>query len=214
MLCAATLVVTNNSDNGSGSLRQAVLDVVTGDEITFSAGLAGQTITLTSDIEINDDFDIIGLGADQLTLSGNGVTRIFTIMPGTIVNISRLSFVDGNDSFAGGAISVSGSTTQLNIDQCQFLNNTASSRGGAIHNDGASINIFNTTVSANISNTFGGGINNEGAGQLLIRNSTLSGNMAMSSDGGAITNFNGTLDIANSTVINNFAAVIAGEQLP
>lgn len=210
MTWAATLTVINTNDNGVGSLRQAILDGVDGDQVIFDNALSAQTIVFLSSIVIDQSLDIVGLGADQLTLSGNGNTRMFDIISGANVTITGLSFVDGNDPVSGGAISVSGGTTQLTVQQCQFLNNTVGTSGGAINNVGSSVSIFSSTLSGNISNTFGGAINNTGVGQLFIRNSTLSGNSAMNSDGGAITNLNGTLDIANSTVINNFALMIAG----
>src|ERR1700676_2110657 len=44
----STLMVTNNSDSGSGSLRFEVDHSHRGDTIRFAASLSGQTITLTS----------------------------------------------------------------------------------------------------------------------------------------------------------------------
>lgn len=205
---AATQMVTNTNDSGPGSLRQAVLDAVSGDDVVFDNSLQGQTIGLLSQINIAIDLDIQGLGADQLTISGGDLTRMFSINSGAVVSISGLSFVDGNAG-VGGAITVSGGGTVLTIVQTQFLNNNGGSTGGAIDNNGATISIFESTLSANQVGTFGGAINNAGGGQLLIRNSTLSGNQA-GADGGAITNLGGMLDIANSTVINNFAGNFAG----
>jgi len=178
---AETLTVTNVNDSGAGSLRQMVLDAVDGDQVVFDNTLASQTITFLSSIVIDDNLEIVGLGANQLTLSGAGNTRLFFVSPGVNVTISDLSLVDGNDPVSGGAIAVTGSTTVLTLLRCQFLNNTAGTSGGAVNNSGATVNVLETTVSANTSNTFGGGINNAGAGQLFIRNSTFSGNVAMTS---------------------------------
>ncbi len=206
---AETLIVSNNNDAGAGSLRQAVLDASAGDEIVFNNSLAGQTIQLGSSINIGFDLNIQGLGADQLTLSGGNSTRMFTIQAAAEVSISGLEFVDGNAA-AGGAISNSGAGTVLTITDSQFLNNFAGSSGGAIDNNGATLNIFNSTLSGNTTPSLGGAINNAGSGFLMIRNSTLSGNQSTGFDGGAITNLGGTLDIANSTVVNNFAFNFAG----
>src|SRR5689334_5221716 len=72
---AATLTVTNASDSGAGSLRQAIATAASGDTIVFdTAGVfaAPQTITLTSgQLVINTSLTIQGPGARQLTVSGN-----------------------------------------------------------------------------------------------------------------------------------------------
>lgn len=198
----------NPDDAGIGSLRQAVADAGIGDQIVFDTSLAGQTINFVSGISITQDVEIQGLGADQLTLSGGTSSRMFVIGPAAQVLISGLTFIDGNE-ISGGAIAVAGAASELTIQECQFLNNSALANGGAIDNNGASIRVFDSTFSGNTTNTFGGAINNAGSGQLFIRNSTLSGNMS-GGDGGAITNLDGMLDIANSTVINNFADNFAG----
>jgi hypothetical protein len=76
-----TIVVTSASDAGTGTLRDAIAQANTSpgaDVIEFDAGLAGQTITLTSgELDITDDLTITGLGADQLTISGNNSSRVF-----------------------------------------------------------------------------------------------------------------------------------------
>ncbi len=206
---AETITVSNSSDTGAGSLRQAVLDANADDVIDFDNSLTGQTIQLNSAIAIDINLTVQGPGADQLTVSGGGSSQLFVITNGAEVTFSGLEFIDGN-GVAGGAIAVSGAETVLNLMACQFLNNAASSTGGAIDNDGAGINIFDSTLSANTVGIFGGAINNSGGGQLFIRNTTLSGNQSTDGDGGAITNLGGTLDIANSAVINNFADNFAG----
>ena len=72
---AATLTVLNTLDKGKGSLRNAINNAKDGDKIVFDAGLAGQTITLTSDqLSIKKNLDIEGPGAGLLTISGNDTT--------------------------------------------------------------------------------------------------------------------------------------------
>src|SRR6056297_2751849 len=93
---ADAVTVTNNSDFGAGSLRQAILDVDTGGTINFDNALSGDVITLSSEITINKSLTIQGLGADKLSVSGNNSNRIFYIENNSNVNISDLSIVDGN----------------------------------------------------------------------------------------------------------------------
>src|SRR5262245_11051014 len=63
----STLTVTSTADSGAGSLRAAIADAQSGDQIVFDHDLSGQTITLTSgELAITKNLDIEGLGADQL----------------------------------------------------------------------------------------------------------------------------------------------------
>ena len=76
-LMAANQTVTNTNDSGAGSFRQAISDVGSGEEITFS--VTGM-ITLTSgQLEIDKNMTITGPGADQLSISGNNSSRVFMI---------------------------------------------------------------------------------------------------------------------------------------
>ena len=57
----STIVVTDADDSGAGSLRQAITGAASGDTITFSSKLRGQTITLTSgELDITQDLTIDG----------------------------------------------------------------------------------------------------------------------------------------------------------
>jgi len=56
---AATLMVTTTSDSGPGSLRQVIAEATSGSAIAFDPSLAGQTITLASDLIIDKDFSIL-----------------------------------------------------------------------------------------------------------------------------------------------------------
>src|SRR5512141_1960873 len=49
---ASTFTVTMTGDSGPGSLRQAIASAASGDTIRFDPALAGQTITLTSNLVI------------------------------------------------------------------------------------------------------------------------------------------------------------------
>ncbi|MBT7215536.1 MAG: hypothetical protein HN869_10045, partial [Verrucomicrobia bacterium] len=66
--------VTNNSDEGAGSLRQAVADAEAGEIITFADSF---TITLASPIVI--DKDIVIDGGNSVTISGGELTSLFKI---------------------------------------------------------------------------------------------------------------------------------------
>src|SRR5512143_4136446 len=67
---ATALIVENVNDNGPGSLRQAMIDAISGDTITFNASLAGQTIVLASALPTIDKTLIIDGGAQSIAIDG------------------------------------------------------------------------------------------------------------------------------------------------
>src|SRR4051812_10097664 len=64
-------VVTNNDDEGAGSLRAAIEAATPGSTITFAPEVTG-TIDVGDHIELVRDVTIQGPGADVLTLDGGG----------------------------------------------------------------------------------------------------------------------------------------------
>jgi len=129
---AATVQVTTIADSGAGSLRSAIVTAGSGDTITFAAALAGATITLTSgEIAITKSLAIQGLGANQLTISGNNSSRIFDVSDGAVtLAISGLTLENGNATAGrGGAIASLGN---LVVDDVQFQFNQAADGGGAL----------------------------------------------------------------------------------
>jgi hypothetical protein len=145
-------------------LRQAINDTPPGGIVDFDPSLAGSTITLLSEIQIVQDVTIQGLGADVLTISGGGATRLFLVTtPTGLFAISDLTLTRGNGVGVapnlGGAILVSGDVG-LEINRCVFDSNgvTASSaQGGAIliASDIRDIIINDTTFSNNFANGSG-----------------------------------------------------------
>jgi CSLREA domain-containing protein len=83
----------------------------------------------------------------------------------------------------------------------------SSTNGGGIHNNGGTLIVTNSAVSANSATTFGGGIWNNG-GILTVTNSTISGNSANS--GGGILKTSGTITATNSTFSSNSASNSGG----
>lgn len=210
-----SLFVTNTNDNGPGSLRQSLSDVIAeGDAIGFISNLfdAPQTITLTSGEVVVPvaNFSISGRGADKLTISGNNQSRIFSIKPKSNITIMGITITGGNGkgteiSGHGGAIRNSGGMLFL-IDST-VTGNTALN-GGGISNTGI-LTITNSTVSNNLApSDNGGGISN--GGTLILENSTISGNTA-GILGGGIANFDsGTVNLTNSTIARNLAGSANG----
>lgn len=141
---AGTNTVTTLADSGTGSLRQAIAEAAAGDTIVFA--ITG-TITLTSgELVVADSLTILGPGASDLAVSGNGVSRVFCLSnPAASVAISGLTICNGKsadgidgDQWAGGpALSPGGdgggilSLGPLTLEQCDVSGNAAGRGGGS-----------------------------------------------------------------------------------
>jgi hypothetical protein len=225
---ANTITVTNTSDSGPGSLRQALADVNDGDTINFA--VTG-TIGLTSgELLVDKAITISGPGVGNLAVNGNAKNRVFHVTGGN-VTISGLTIQNGSGSGGGGVLN---DHATLTIDSCIVSGNFApDSQGAGLYNDGsgstAQLTILNTTISGNqalstVTLTAGGGIANDGSNggspTLTIVNSLVQNNLAMfdqgfppfSGNGGGIYN-NGasaTVEITNSMVNNNGVGHLPG----
>ena len=203
---AATFTVSNTSDSGAGSLRQAILGANAApgaDEITF-AHLHG-TITLTSgQLDITDDLTIAGPGAKELAVSGNDSSRVFDVEGSTTsVTITGLTVTHGlaNGSAPHGSL------------------------GGGIYHDGGRLRLTGVVLSNNralgdpgtspldaVGLGAGGGIFN-GSGHLEVTDSLLNNNQVQGGSdssgiavGGSIYNGNaGDLTVAHTTFDHNLA---------
>jgi fibronectin-binding autotransporter adhesin len=208
-------LVTSNSDNGPGSLRQAVLNAAAlggTSTINFTSTLSGQTIMLAGGqivLSNNVTIDASTL-ANGIQINGNANSRIFSVNSGATVVLNSLTITNGYDgsSYGGGGILNDGTLT---INQCNLANNTSGGGGGGfgggIQNDydGAALTVNNCTFSGNratgsgiINGGEGGGIGNlYGALSLTLNNCTFTGNQA--DYGGGIDNQNaGASFVANN----------------
>lgn len=219
-----TQTVTNSSDSGTGSFRDAVANASSGDTILFDNTLNGSLIPLQTQVSIGKDLTIIGFtGPTTVTLSGSFQTRILSISSGFNVNIINMRFSDGATS-SGGAILNSGN---LYIEHTTFNYNFAYDNGGT-HGGGA---IFNNTggnltieecnfdnnrcennqLGTGIRYTRGGAIYNRGSKVTVnnsffgFNNSSLNPASATNpiSFGGAIYSSSGTINLKSSTFYGN-----------
>lgn len=204
----ATITVTNTNDSGAGSLRQAIADAAAGDTINFNLANCPCTITLTSgELIIDKSLTIQGLGADQLSVSGNNNSRVFNVF-GDDVTIDGLSVVQGNGvgglNQRGGAI-VHQLNGTLTVSHCVLSNNLMSfyspgSFGGGIHNEGGTVNIVATNITNNRS-VWGSGVYQNG-GTMNITDSIISGNSSRGGVGGGVYN-TATLTTSRSSISGN-----------
>ena len=218
---AIVRIVTNNSDNAPGSLRDTIASANPGDVIQFAAGI-GSTITLASEIPINKSVIITGPGAGVLAIDGANLTRLFNVTAATTITdltlkagkaaqggaisgsdviLSNCTLQSNHAQMSGGAIRTSGT---WNISNCTFDSNTAAGDGGAVSSrDGTATIQYSTFTSNSAPFTAGGALDIEGTASFSVVNSTFSGNSAFI--GGAI--YNGSyISLSDSAFFGNFAS--------
>jgi Right handed beta helix region len=198
----ATFVVSNPSDTLTKgvptpyTLRWAVdqADAATSaSKIVFQLPTIGPaTITLTQgelDLSnMSESVTITGLGADELTVDGNGASQVFAIDPGVTASISGLS-VTGGFTKAGGL---------------------ASDAGAGVLNQG-DLTLIGVTVDHNTTTGFivpflpGGGLDNLGVATVV--GCTFADNAGV--DGGGVSN-GGTATLRDCSFVDNTAVFSGG----
>ena len=178
------IVVTNGDNDGAGSLRQAIIDVVAADGggmiiIDPSVG----TIALTARLVISKSLTIEGNGVIITPSSPSSANfQLLYISSGTdiTVNISRVWFKDGRyNSNNEGPIFNAGN---LSLESCIFSGNQAigSYSGGAIYNTAGTMSVKGCTFYGNSAGQYGGGaIFNTGG--LTLEGNLFYGNTATTS---------------------------------
>ena len=200
--------IVGKTDNGTFSDLQTKIDAVgvggvvnLENNYAYDDSFSNNGITITNPITIN---------GNGFTINGMGQSRIFNITSLNNVILNNITFMNGNSKL-GGAIILNGDVSGIAIDNCKFINNTATQNGGAIYAKGAFINstVKNSEFASNIAAKNGGAIyfliNSSGN---LFENIAFSNNRANGADGGAI-NFHAQLTkttFNNLTFLNNHAA--------
>jgi len=234
-LIVSTTVDENDGDYSPGdlSLREA-LALAAGlpgdDVIEFHDSLVGGTILLDAglgQLAIDSNVDVVGPGADRLTVDADGNGRVFHVRAGAVASIAGLTITGGwaedpagGPNAAGGgiynlgtlaldAVVISGSHAGGGGGLCNvgtavltdvtLSGNSAREGGGIANYDPGVMTIAGSVISGS---TLGGGIRN--FGDLTLRAVTIAGN-----EGGGITN-EGPLSIADSTISGNTTAGAGG----
>src|SRR5207237_9263046 len=122
-----------------------------------------QTITLASELFLPRNVTIDGPDpANQhVTISGNNVSRVFSIQPGKTATIRDLTILGGLNANGGGVYNDHGTLTLINMT----ISGNSASLGGGVYNNGttsgsALLTIINSTISGNTANAAGGGVYN------------------------------------------------------
>jgi len=213
-------LVNSSSDPGDGAcdgsctLRDAVLAANAAGGTLVDIGFdptafaSPQTINLGSALpDITGSVDVIGTGANRLTVRRNSVDpySVFTIGAGASASLSGLTVANGqaSDSGVGGGIYNEG---VLTLARMAIEGNQApSGRGGGIYN-GGTLTIEDSTISNNMADDGAGMFNGSGFAHLI--NTTISGNDSGFNFTGGITNLNSAsgpafTSLLNSTIVNN-----------
>lgn len=213
-------VVNSDLDPGDGvcdasecTLREAIdvanqtpaLDQISFDSLVFAVP---RTIVLSAGVLTPaEDLSIAGPGAGLLTVSGNSITRVLEFSSVNLT-IDGLTLSAGNgigslSSGNGGAIYQDGGT--LNLSHSVLSGNAcgATGTGGALVSSVGNLSLVRTSVTANVCNNAGAIYVQDGSATLL--DSTLSGN---SGDAGealrlSANGVDSALDLTNVTISGN-----------
>ena len=209
-------------DDGQITLREAIIaanldtlaDAIEGtqagsghDEIRFDALLTGSTITVEQgEMHITEAVSIVGLGAENLTISGAGQSRIFYVKsadPSVQVSIADLHLTRGKSTQFGGTIKAEGKLSLSNM----VIDQSTAAGGGAIHVLGDATITDSRFEDNSASN---GGAMYVSGGQLMIADSQIAGNTASSGSGGGIYVASGDVNIIGTGITDNVATVDGG----
>ena len=93
------------------------------------------TIVLSNTLTISNDLVLDG-GSSGVTLAGNNLLRLFTVLPGANLTLYGLNLVSGSNA-SGGAIYVSSGAGVL-MTNCIVAGNSAVGANGTAGTDGSS----------------------------------------------------------------------------
>ena len=216
---AATILVTNINDSGSGSLRQALAVAKNGDTID-ATGVSGTILLTSGELQITHNVTINGPGAGNLAVNGNATFRVFenfasnvTISGFTVTNgFVALGYGGGISSFGGGTLVLINSIISGN--HSGVLGIGPSGAGGLYYAGSGTLTVTNSVISRNSTTGSGGGMVVDGGGTATVTNSTISDNVASGRllflAGGGIASGAAHLTIVNSTISGNSAGFGGG----
>ena len=190
--------VTNGSNSGAGSLRDAISSASSGESIFIDNEI--DLISLSSDLNITKSLVIKSLGFT--TIKGDNTFRLIDDNANqNDLTFENLRFINGKDGSYGGGIG--GQNVNLILINCIVENNEVSgSYGGGIATRGtsSSLTLNNTIVRNNKSGSYGGGIGIMDGAQVTMIDSEISNNSA--GYGGGIQLFGSSSLNATNTVFH------------
>jgi len=195
----------------SCSLRDAIAAANASGTATiyFSPKVIGSLALTQGNVAVTGTaVNLVGPGANILTLSGHNTSNILQVNTGANLSVSGLLFTAGNAA-NGGAISATGGLT---VVSCAFMANQSSATGGgAIYSSVAALSVTSSTFFGNTAVGSGGAIYASG-GSVVLNNSTLTGNAAVIS-GGGFAAMNAAVSLTNTTIAVNQSTGTTGSMV-
>lgn len=168
--------VTNGSNSGAGSLRDAISSASSGESIFIDSEV--ELISLSSELNITKSLLIKSLGFT--TIKGDNTFRLIDDNnTQNDLTFENLRFINGKDGSYGGGIG--GQNVNLVLTNCIVEDNEVTgSYGGGIATRGtsSSLTLNNTIVRNNKSGSYGGGIGIMDGAQVTMIDSEISNNSA------------------------------------
>ncbi|MGH7789821.1 MAG: choice-of-anchor Q domain-containing protein [Candidatus Binatia bacterium] len=207
-------LVTTTEDTDDGecsfshcSLREAVAATEIEDVISFERlGARQHTITLNAELVIDQNLTFAGPGAHRLMVRGDGHQRLFRVTPGHTVSLRGMTLRDGRSEGSGGAVLNDGGT--LEIADCVIEGNRAAAGGGIANENFGTVTVLRSTVANNLAT--GSFANGTGGGistahRLTVVDSTISGNRVAA----GTHNGGGVWSLASVPVVINNSTITA-----
>lgn len=221
---ADTLVVNNVFDTFDGvcsgdygcSLRDAIAEASSGDNITFSDIFLGDVtiVLILGEVVIDKNLTIDGEIDDDpwtwVKISGNNTSRVFYIPTGIAASLNQLEIVKGHTEHgtSGGGVYIDDGNI-VYISECNFVDNSSGGSGGAIYNGDGVLYISGTRFTSNSAFNYGGAIYNDN-GLLNLRYCRLEYNSATIQGGAIYNDQNGVLNVIESGIVENHAEHAGG----
>jgi CSLREA domain-containing protein len=185
------------------------------DEVTLPAGIYRLAIdgrdedaAATGDLDVTGPLTLVGAGARTVKISANAtgdelssqpVDRVFDVLPGGSLGLSKVT-VDGGGASPGGNIRAVGPVSLVDATVTRAFS-------GGIWSS-ASLDLNRVTITANHAKN-GGGV--AVSGSLTALNTTIFGNRATSDGGGIDVLPGGSADLTNVTLAMNTAGGAGGQ---
>ena len=151
-LLSGVETVTNTTDSGPGSLRNAINNATSGEIINFARSAFG-TITLSSGpLVVASSLTIDGPGSKNVTINGNKTFEDLLVDANVTATVSGLTITGGSAAVTyafggdgGGGINNAGT---LAVASCVITGNSTNGSGGGILNNG-NLTVTSSVVSDN-----------------------------------------------------------------
>jgi hypothetical protein len=201
---AATYTVTNTSDAGLGSLRQAVLNANANpgaDIIVFDSSVSGTISLISGEMAIADSVTINGPGPETLSIDAAGASDIFVISASSPVTDIALTVSGLSLTNATAAISASVYDTYPTVTVTDSVISGNAGTSVSLYTYASSSTL--TVSGAEISGNAGHGID-IGTGRYAPRaNAFIEGVTIAGNEGVGIRGFHANVEVTDSTISDN-----------